>query len=66
MRTVYCVAVPGSVATDILPALSPAAGEPVLPPLGPDKFIGSELEKMLEDKGISNQTTLTEFDLIGY
>jgi nicotinamidase-related amidase len=24
----------------------------VLPPLGPDKFIGSELEKTLKDKGI--------------
>ena len=37
---------------DILPALTPAAGEQVLPPLGPDKFIGSELEKTLKDKGI--------------
>jgi nicotinamidase-related amidase len=49
---VYSVAVPGSVATDILKQLTPAAGEPVLPPLGPDKFIGSELEKSLKDKGI--------------
>jgi nicotinamidase-related amidase len=49
---VYSVAVPGSVATDILKELTPAAGEPVLPPLGPDKFIGSELEKTLKDKGI--------------
>ena len=49
---VYSVAVPGSVPTDILPELTPAAGEPVLPPLGPDKFIGSELEKTLKDKGI--------------
>jgi nicotinamidase-related amidase len=49
---VYSVAVPGSVATDILKQLTPAAGEPVLPPLGPDKFIGSELEKTLKDKGI--------------
>ncbi len=48
---VYSVAVPGSVATDILKQLTPAAGEPVLPPLGPDKFIGSELEKTLKDKG---------------
>src|SRR5262245_10390664 len=44
--------VPGSVPADILPELTPAAGEPVLPPLGPDKFIGSELEKTLKDKGI--------------
>jgi len=49
---VYSVAVPGSVPADILPELTPAAGEPVLPPLGPDKFIGSELEKTLKDKGI--------------
>src|SRR5207245_9721562 len=49
---VYSVAVPGSVPTDILPELTPAAGEPVLPPLGPDKFIGSEPEKTLKDTGI--------------
>ncbi len=49
---VYSVAVPGSVAGDILKELTPTAGEPVLPPLGPDKFIGSELEKTLKDKGI--------------
>jgi nicotinamidase-related amidase len=49
---VYSVAVPGSVPSDILKELTPAAGEPVLPPLGPDKFIGSELEKTLKDKGI--------------
>ena len=49
---IYSVAVPGSVATDILKELTPKAGEPVLPPLGPDKFIGSELDRMLKDKGI--------------
>ena len=49
---IYSVAVPGSVATDILKELTPKAGEPVLPPLGPDKFIGSDLEKTLKDKGI--------------
>jgi nicotinamidase-related amidase len=49
---VYSVAVPGSVPSDILPELTPAAGEPVLPPLGPDKFITSDLEKTLKDKGI--------------
>src|SRR6202040_1867238 len=31
---------------------TPAAGEQVLPPLGPDKFINSDLEKTLKDKGI--------------
>lgn len=49
---IYSVAVPNSVPADILPALTPAAGEPVLPPLGPDKFINSELEKTLKEKGI--------------
>ena len=49
---IYSVAVPGSVPADILTELTPAAGETVLPPLGPDKFIGSDLEKTLKDKGI--------------
>jgi nicotinamidase-related amidase len=49
---IYSVAVPNSVATDVLKDLTPAAGEQVLPPLGPDKFINSDLEKTLEDKGI--------------
>jgi nicotinamidase-related amidase len=49
---IYSVAVPKSVPADILPELTPAAGEQVLPPLGPDKFIGSDLEKTLKDKGI--------------
>ncbi len=49
---IYSVAVPGSVATDVLKDLTPAAGEQVLPPLGPDKFINSDLEKTLKDKGI--------------
>jgi nicotinamidase-related amidase len=49
---VYSVALPGSTAADILKELTPAAGDPVLPPLGPDKFIGSDLEKMLKDRGV--------------
>jgi nicotinamidase-related amidase len=49
---IYSVAVPKSVAGDILQELTPAAGEQVLPPLGPDKFINSDLEKTLHDKGI--------------
>jgi nicotinamidase-related amidase len=49
---VYSIAVPNSVATDVLKELTPAAGEQVLPPLGPDKFINSDLEKTLKDKGI--------------
>ncbi len=49
---IYSVAVPNSVPADILPALTPAAGEAVLPPLGPDKFITGDLEKTLKDKSI--------------
>jgi nicotinamidase-related amidase len=49
---IYSVAVPNSVPTDILKELTPASGEQVLPPLGPDKFINSDLEKTLKDKGI--------------
>ena len=37
---------------DILPDLTPPAGEQVLPPLDPDKFVNSDLEKTLKDKGI--------------
>jgi nicotinamidase-related amidase len=49
---VYSVAVPGSQPGDVLKELAPAAGEQVLPPLGPDKFLNSDLEKTLKDKGI--------------
>ncbi len=49
---VYSVALPGSTAADILKEVAPAAGEPVLPPLGPDKFINSDLDKMLKEHGI--------------
>ena len=49
---IYSVAVPNSVPADILPALTPAPGEQVLPPLGPDKSNNSDLEKTLKDKGI--------------
>src|SRR5205807_1398867 len=49
---IYSVAVPNSVPGDILKELTPAAGEQVLPPLGPDKFINSDLEKTLKDRGI--------------
>jgi nicotinamidase-related amidase len=50
---IYSVAVPKSVPGDILKELTPAAGEEVLPPLGPDKFINSDLEQTLHDKGIT-------------
>ena len=50
---IYSVAVPNSVPADILKELTPAAGEQVLPPPGPDKFINSDLEKTLKDKHIT-------------
>jgi nicotinamidase-related amidase len=50
---VYSVAVPKSTAADILKDLTPAPGELVLPPLGPDKFINSDLEQILKGKGIT-------------
>jgi len=50
---IYSVAVPKSVPGDILKELTPAPGEAVLPPLGPDKFINSDLEKTLRDKGVT-------------
>ena len=50
---IYSVAVPKSVPGDILKELTPAAGEQVLPPLGPDKFINSDLEKTLKDRKIT-------------
>jgi nicotinamidase-related amidase len=49
---IFSVAVPKSVPADIVKELTPSAGEQVLPPLGPDKFINSDLEKTLKDKGI--------------
>ena len=50
---IYSVAVPKSVPGDIVKELTPAAGEQVLPPLGPDKFVNSDLEKTLKDRKIS-------------
>ena len=55
---IYSVAVPGSTAADILKDLTPAPGELVLPPLGPDKFINSDLEKILKGKGIKTVVAL--------
>jgi nicotinamidase-related amidase len=49
---IYSVALPGSTAADILAELKPADGETVLPPLGPDKFINSELDAILKARGI--------------
>ena len=52
MFVIYSVPGAGATAKDILSAIAPAGEEPVLPPLGPDKFIGSDFESMLRSRGI--------------
>lgn len=52
MYVVYSVAIAGTERADIMPEIKPADGDPVLPPLGPDKFLNSDFEKMLRDKGV--------------
>lgn len=52
MFVVWSIATADSKPADILPEIAPRPGEPVLPSLGPDKFIKSDFEKMLLDKGI--------------
>lgn len=42
---------PGAAASSILPDLAPRGGEPLVAS-GPDKFLGTELERILADKGI--------------
>ena len=42
---------PGAAAADIAKEVFPVSGEPVVTS-GPDKFLGTELEKILKDKGI--------------
>lgn len=39
-------------AADILKAVAPQQGEPVLPSSGPDKFMGNDMEKILKERGI--------------
>ena len=52
MMVIYSVATAGSDRKDILAPLAARDGDPVLPPLGPDKFIASDFEKMLKDRKI--------------
>jgi nicotinamidase-related amidase len=52
MFVVYSVPGAGSSAKDILSAIAPMGDEPVLPPLGPDKFLSSDFETMLRSRGI--------------
>lgn len=42
---------PQAAASDILAEITPEAGEPVVTS-GPDKFLGTDLEKLLRDKGV--------------
>ena len=49
---VYSIAGQGATPASILPELAPAVGETVLPALGPDKFIGSDLEQQLKARAI--------------
>jgi nicotinamidase-related amidase len=55
---IYSIAGTGATPSSIVAQLKPAEGETILPPLGPDKFIGSDLEKMLKDKGIKTVVAL--------
>jgi len=50
VKVIYSLS-PGASVTDIAKELAPAAGEPVVAS-GPDKFLGTDLEKILKEKGI--------------
>jgi nicotinamidase-related amidase len=49
MMVIYALGFSGK---EILPALAPKGGEPIVKS-GADKFVNTELEKMLKDKGIT-------------
>ncbi len=51
VTVVYSLGPTGNI-PDILEGLAPKNGEPIVKS-GPDKFVNTELEKMLKDKGIS-------------
>ncbi len=53
MAVIYSVAVANTSRADIMPGIAPRDSEPVLPPLGPDKFVNSDLEKDLKARGIT-------------
>lgn len=53
MLVIYSVAIKGTTRKDILPEIAPRESETVLPSLGPDKFIASDLEKDLKARGIT-------------
>ena len=52
MFVVYSVAQANTGEKDMMPEIAPKAGELILPPLGPDKFLNSDFEKMLREKGV--------------
>jgi nicotinamidase-related amidase len=47
---IYSIVV-GQASSDVLPEVAPRAGEPMVAS-GPDKFMNTELDKLLKDKGI--------------
>ena len=49
---IFSIAGSGATPASIVKELGPAPGETILPALGPDKFIGSDLEQMLKARGI--------------
>jgi nicotinamidase-related amidase len=51
---IYSIAGSGATPASILSEIGPAPGETILPALGPDKFIGSDLEQTLKARGIRN------------
>jgi nicotinamidase-related amidase len=52
MFVIYSVALANTGEKDMMPEIAPRSGEPILPPLGPDKFLNSDFEKMLKDRGV--------------
>ena len=53
MLVIYSVALANTNAKDMMPEIAPGDGEAVLPSLGPNKFLNSDFEKMLRDKGVT-------------
>ena len=51
VKVIYSLS-PGASATDIAKELLPRAGEPIVTS-GPDKFFGTDLEKIIKEKGIT-------------
>lgn len=51
VKVIYSLS-PGASVTDIAKELTPAAGEPIVTS-GPDKFVGTDLEKIIKEKGVT-------------